>query len=70
MGAKSPEYRWFDPQVNIVGNETSDAIKGMLARPRQSHPWVVIVTDTAMFEGPLPGNADDFLALLKKYGGP
>lgn len=32
-------------------------------------PWVIISNGKSGYEGPLPGTADEFLALLKRFGG-
>ena len=40
-----------------------------MRRPRKSLPWILISTGVGGYEGPLPANVDDTLALLKKYGG-
>lgn len=59
-------WRAYDKDTTV----TTDSIwKTALARPRATLPWIIISNDTAGFEGPLPANLDDTLALLKKYGG-
>ena len=65
--AKTPEFRFYDVNTDPTsdGQLWADAMK----RPRKSLPWVIISDGSKGYEGPLPGNVDDFLALLKKYGG-
>lgn len=55
-----------------VGTDNSGEAKywqDVMARPRQSLPWVVISNGKAGYEGPLPATVEDMLRLLKTYGG-
>lgn len=61
------EWRMWDKDVDASGE--SKLWRDVLARPRTRTPWVCISNGTTGFEGPLPASADEFLTLLKKYGG-
>lgn len=63
-----PGWRVWDKGTQVTGE--SDAWKAAFARPRASHPWIVIGNGTDNgFEGPLPVDSASLLILLKKYGG-
>jgi hypothetical protein len=63
---KTPEYRFFDPNVHAAG--AGKVWADALARPRQSLPWCVISNPgKGGFEGPLPPDVPSFLALVKKF---
>lgn len=64
--AENPQgaFRIWDKDVT-----TKTAWKDVLARPRASHPWVVISNGKTGFEGPLPKTGPEIMALLKKYFG-
>lgn len=64
---KTREWRMWDKDVDTSGE--SALWQTAFKRPRQGTPWVLISNGKAGFEGPLPANVDDFLTLLKKYGG-
>lgn len=61
------EWRMWPSDVDATGESQlwQDAFK----RPRTSLPWVIVSNGTTGYEGPLPGSAEDMLALLKQYGG-
>lgn len=63
-----PDFRVWDKDVD-ASKDGSPALRTMLAKPRQSLPWIVITNDKTEFSGPLPASVDETLALLKKYGG-
>lgn len=65
--SKTPEWRIFDQNVSM-GNESA-LWQGAMKRPRTALPWIVISNGTIGYEGPLPANVDETLALLKKFGG-
>ena len=62
-----PEWRYFDQNVNLENNYPiwRDAMK----RERKSLPWAVIANGKTGYEGPMPTNKADLLALLRKFGG-
>ncbi len=65
---QTPERRLWEAGVTGLENESKlwqDAFK----RPRTSSPWIIVSNGKTGFEGPLPANVADTLALLKKYGG-
>jgi hypothetical protein len=66
-GGRTPEYRILaqTTDMSTAEKEWQDAMK----RPRASLPWIIISNGTngvTSYEGPLPGSADDTVALLKK----
>lgn len=63
-----PAWRVWDKTTQPT-NEV-DAFKTAFARPRASHPWLIIGNGTDNgFEGPLPADSASLITLLKKYGG-
>ena len=64
---KTKEWRIYDQNVDLSGE--AKTWKDAMSRPRSSVPWVVISNGTTGYEGPLPANVDETLALLRKYGG-
>ena len=64
---KTREWRMWDKDVDTSGE--SKLWQEAMKRPRTSTPWVIISDGTKGFEGPLPANVDDFLALVGKYKG-
>jgi hypothetical protein len=62
-----PEWRIYDKDASVA-NESPIWQKAM-ARPRASHPWILVSNGKSGFEGPLPATVEDTLALVKKYGG-
>lgn len=65
--AKTPDFRIWDQDVDLT-NASRYFVEAML-RPRTSLPWILISDGKRGFEGPLRGNSQDVLNLLKKYGG-
>lgn len=59
------EWRMWDQDTDVSGESKlwQDAMK----RPRKSIPWVIVSNGRTGFEGPLPANADELLALVRKY---
>jgi hypothetical protein len=75
---KTPEWRYFDKDVSLQFE--SQTWKSAMAREKQLYTkdaqgrdvpqaWCVISNGATGFEGPVPSSPDDFLALLRKYGG-
>lgn len=61
-------FRIYDKDVDLTND--GPLWKGLMARPRQAVPWVVIASDKGVLhEGPLPADVNATLELLKKYGG-
>lgn len=55
-----PAFRFYDDNAA----PTVPWLKDAMAKPRKSLPWIVIV---GVYEGPLPANVEEMLALLKRY---
>lgn len=62
---KTREVRMWDKDTATTGE--SKLWQDAFARPRQSVPWLIVSNGKTGFEGPLPANVDDFLALVKRY---
>lgn len=65
---KTAEFRIWDKDTQASGDSQhwAEALK----RPRTTMPWVIISNHpTGGFEGPLPANTTELVALLKKFGG-
>lgn len=62
-------YRIWDKDVNLSHPSVSQSWKDAMARPRTSLPWVVVSNGKTGYEGPLPPDVPQTLALLKKYLG-
>ncbi len=64
---KTPEWRFFDSKIDASADGALwvEAMK----RPRKSLPWLIVSDGSKGYEGPLPANESDFVALLKRYGG-
>lgn len=62
---KTRGYRIWDKDT--VADGDFPVWKTAFNRPRKSIPWVLISNGKTGFEGPLPANPTDMLALLKKY---
>lgn len=64
---KGGEWRAYDKDL---GDASKDAqwVQDALKRPRTGTPWIVISNGQTGYEGPVPANLDDLMALLKKYG--
>ena len=65
---KTPDWRILDPDQDITGEH--QLWKDGMARPRTQTPWVIITNGKAGADGPLPPSPEQFLEVLKKYGGP
>lgn len=62
---KTKEWRIFDKDVSTAGESKTwqDAMK----RDRKGLPWIILSGPKGGFEGPLPANVADAMALIKKY---
>jgi hypothetical protein len=60
-------YRMWDKDVDASGDKKK--WQDAKARPHTTLPWVIISSEKGGYEGPIPGTPEEFLALLKKYGG-
>lgn len=60
-----PEIRYFDPDQKMGGE--SQLWKDAFARPRQSLPWLLVSNGKTGYEGPLPKELPDILAILQKH---
>ena len=64
--AGQPEWRILD-QDTVFPDQCDSVWCKTLARPRTATPWVVISNGVTGFEGPLPANVTDFMALVRQY---
>ena len=65
---KTHEWRIYDKDVDLSAD--APLWKELMSRPRASTPWVVLHGGgKVLYEGPVPANVDEALALLKKWGG-
>ena len=62
---KTHEYRIWDKDVNLVGD--SQLWKSAMSRSHPQLPWIVIANGVTGYEGPLPANTVDTIALVRKY---
>lgn len=62
-------YRIWDKDQQLTHPSVSPSWKAAMQRPRQSLPWIIISNGKTGFEGPLPADVPQTLALLKKYLG-
>lgn len=60
-------FRFWDKDAEV--DKESKMWQDAMAVKRDTLPWVVISTGKTGYSGPVPEDADKFLALLKKYGG-
>jgi hypothetical protein len=58
-------YRIWDKDANAMN--APKHWQDILAKPRPSIPWLVISTGASGWEGPLPPNTTDTIALMEKY---
>jgi hypothetical protein len=65
---KTPERRFYDADVDL--SQETKTWQDAMKRPRTALPWVVVSNPAkgGGYEGPLPASAEEFLALLKKWG--
>lgn len=61
-------WRIYDKDVDLSGE--SKLWRDAMLRPRQTVPWVIVSNGRQGYEGPLPANVDDMLALLKTFEPP
>jgi hypothetical protein len=64
---RTKEYRIYDQEIAMNGE--SKLWQDVMKRPRASVPWIVISNGKTGFEGPLPTNLPDAIALINKYAG-
>lgn len=66
---KTAEWRVWDKDVNVAN--VAAHWREAMARPRKTLPWIVISRPEkgGGYEGPLPGNIQDMMTLLRKWGG-
>jgi hypothetical protein len=69
LGPDGKTHEWRIWDKGIDGSADSKLWGDAMKRPRSSHPWIVVSDGKTGYEGSLPANVDDTLALLKKYGG-
>lgn len=62
-----PAFKVLDKDTPV--DKLSPTWKEMTARPRQSLPWLEVMTPKGGFEGPLPATAAECLAILNKLKG-
>lgn len=62
-------YRIWDKDVDLNHPSVSLSWKAAMARPRTGVPWIVVSNGKTGYEGALPANVNDTIALLKKYFG-
>ena len=65
---KTKEWRIWDKDTTTHA-ERDKNFREWIGRKRTSLPWIVIQNNATIYEGPLPANVTDTLALLKKFGG-
>lgn len=58
------EYRIWDKSISPVGDK--QVWKDAMARPRKSHPWMIVSGPKGWYEGPLSRTKAEFLAKLKE----
>lgn len=64
---KTPEWRIFDKDAPMAAE--SKLWQDAMARPRKSLPWLIVSNGTSGFEGPLPANMTETMAIIEKYKG-
>lgn len=62
---KTREWRIFDKDVDVSGE--SPTWQAAMKRPQQTNWWITISNGKTGFEGALPTNVDDTIALIKRY---
>jgi len=62
-----PAYWIIDKDVPVDGLEKH--WRDVFARPRKSLPWLIVSNGKTGYEGELPKNLDETMAILKKHGG-
>jgi hypothetical protein len=62
---KTYEFRIWDKDVVLLNEE--QLWKDALARSHPQLPWLLVSNGVTGYEGPLPGNTADTIALIKKY---
>ena len=68
VDGKQGEFKHLDPDVS-TSSGLAPKWRDAMARKRDSLPWVIVSNGKAGYEGPMPANLNDFMTLLKKYGG-
>ena len=67
--APGPGHGWWILDVNADVSAVPKLWQDAMARPRTQVPWLIVSDGDTGFEGPLPANITDTMALLRKYGG-
>lgn len=62
---KTHEYRIWDEHTPLVS--VAQRWKDAMARAHPQMPWIVISNGVTGYEGPLPANTTDTIALIQKY---
>ncbi len=62
---KTPERRAFDPDADMSAE--SQIWQDVMKRPRTGIPWMAVGRDEVGWEGPLPANEDEAIAIWSKY---
>lgn len=60
-------WRIWPSDTNYDADENAKQWGDAMKRKRDSLPWIIVSNGKTGFEGPLPGNVDDTMALIKKY---
>lgn len=67
-GGKTHAWRVYDQNVTLVNEQPW--VQKLMSRTRASVPWIVISNPgKGSYEGPLPANDTDAIALIQKYSG-
>jgi hypothetical protein len=61
----SSDWRILDPDTTY--SNPNDKFAKALTRPRASLPWIIVSNGVSGYEGPLPANVNETLALLQKF---
>jgi hypothetical protein len=62
---RTHEFRVWDKDVVLMNED--QLWKDAMARPHPQLPWLLVSNGTTGYEGPLPANTADTIALIKKY---
>ena len=64
---KGGEFRVLDRDADVSGD--TQVWQEAFKLPRPSLPWFVVTNGRTGVQGPLPKTPEEFLGILKKYGG-